>query len=173
MHLASFNLTYYKYNTHKSKVCKFGFLRPLLSNLAININGIIWLKQDNIWLNPWNPTIASLIQFNHDVNFSPSNIKVLAFIIYITNYATKSDYSQYQRVMVIAIVRKAFNNYDYKIMTDPSNYTPTLNKFLLKVFNQLSHNREINRPLVVSYLLNLLNYYYLKTIVKIINITLL
>ena len=74
--------------------------------------------------------------------------------------------------MAAAIVRKAFNNHDNNITTCPSNYTPTLDKFALKVFNQLFHDQEINRPLVASYLLNLLDHYSLKAIVKNINIAL-
>ncbi len=135
MHSPSHNPTYYKYNTRESKVCRFDFPRPSLPNLEIDINRTIRLKRDNIWVNPWNPAIASLIQSNHDINFIPSSIKALAFIYYITNYATKSDCSQYQRVMTAAIVRKAFDNHNNNITTYSSNYTSTLDKFALKEFN--------------------------------------
>ncbi len=124
-------------------------------------------------MNPWNLAIASLIRSNHDINFIPSSIKALAFIHYITNYATKGDYSQYQRVMAVAIMKKAFNDHDNKITTGPSNYTPTLDKFALKAFNQLSHDRKISGPLVASSLLNLPDHYLPKAIVKTINIALL
>ncbi len=137
------------------------------------MNGTIRLKQNNVWVNPWNSAIASLIRFNHDINFIPSSIKALALIHYITNYATKNDCSQYQRVMVVAIVRKAFNDHNNNSMTGPSNYTPTLDKFALKAFNQLSHDREISGPLFASYLLNLSDHYSPKAIVKTINIALL
>ncbi len=73
----------------------------------------------------------------------------------------------------MAIVKKAFDNHDNNITTGPSSYISTLDKFPLKVLNQLSHNQEINRPLVASYMLNLPNHYSLKVIVKIINIALL
>ncbi len=124
-------------------------------------------------MNPWNSAIASLIRFNYDINFIPLSIKALAFIYYIINYAIKGNCSQYQRVMAAAIVRKAFDNYDNNITTGSSNYTLTLDKFTLKAFNQLSHDREINGPLVASYWLNLPNHYFLKVIVKTINIALL
>ena len=71
--------------------------------------------------------------------------------------------------MVAAIVRKAFNNRDNNITTSFFNYIPTLDKFALKVFNQLSHNREISRPLVTSYLVNLPDHYFSKAIMKTIN----
>ncbi len=61
MHSPSHNPTCYKYNTRESKVCRFDFHRPSLPNSEIDINGTIWLKRDNVWVNPWNPAIASLI----------------------------------------------------------------------------------------------------------------
>ncbi len=70
-------------------------------------------------------------------------------------------------------MRKAFDNHDNNITISPSNYTPTLNKFALKEFNWLSHDWEICRPLIASYLLNLPDYYFVKAIVKTIHIALL
>ena len=75
--------------------------------------------------------------------------------------------------MTAAIMKKAFDNHDNNIMTGPSNYIPTFDKFALKVFNQLSHNWKISRLLAASYLLNLLDHYFTKIIVKTINIALL
>ncbi len=75
--------------------------------------------------------------------------------------------------MTAAIVRKTFNNHDNNIMTSLSNYTPIFDKFALKAFNQLFHDREISRPLIASYFLNLPDHYSPKAIVITINITLL
>ena len=50
---------------------------------------------------------------------------------------------------------------------------PTLDKFLLKAFNKLSHNREVSRSLVVGFLLDLPNHYILNALVKLINISIL
>ena len=61
MHLPYHNPTCYKYNTRKSKVYRFDFPRPTMPNLEIDSNGTIRLRQDNVWVNPWNPAIASLI----------------------------------------------------------------------------------------------------------------
>lgn len=135
MRLPSHNPTCYKYNTRDSKVCQFDFPRPILSRLQIDPNGTIKLRRDNVWVNPWNPAIASLIRSNHHINFIPSTTKALALIHYITNYATKGDSSQYQRVMAAAIVRKAFKDHDKDPTSTPGNYTPTLDKFALKAFN--------------------------------------
>lgn len=124
-------------------------------------------------MNSWNLAIASLIRYYHDINFILSSIKVLALIHHITNYLTKSDCSQYQRVISVARMRKAFDNHDTNIMIGSSNYTLTFDKYALKAFNQLFHDREISRLLVTSYLLNLPDHYSLKAIIKTINITIL
>ena len=53
--------------------------------------------------------------------------------------------------MAAAIVRKAFDDRD-KPGPGPPSYTPTLDKFSLKAFNRLSHDREVSGPLVVGFL---------------------
>ena len=97
---------------------------------------------------------------------------MLILIHYITNYVTKSNCSQYQRVIAIAIMKKTFKNYDKNPIFTFANYIPILDKFLLKAFNQYTHNREINKPLVACFLLDLLDRYFSKVVFKIINITL-
>ncbi len=42
--------------------------------------------------------------------------------------------------MAAAIVQKAFDNHENNIITGPLNYIPNLNKFVLKAFNELSHD---------------------------------
>lgn len=46
----------------------------------------------------------------------------------------------------------------------------TLNKFLLKVFNRLSHDCKVNRPLIARFLLDLPDYYTPNTPDKLINL---
>lgn len=124
-------------------------------------------------MNTYSPASTFLIWSNYNINFILSSIKLLALIYYITNYTTKDNCSWYQRVIATTIVSKVFNDYDNNLMTDPSNYTSLLDKFSLKAFNWLSHDWEISRPLVISYLLNLPNHYSLKVIMTTINIALL
>lgn len=59
----------------------------------------------------------------------------MTLINYITNYARKGDCSQYQRVIAMTRINKAFDNYDKNSSTSSSNYNSTLEKFALKVFN--------------------------------------
>lgn len=75
--------------------------------------------------------------------------------------------------MATTIVRKTFENHDKNSIFSPTSYIVRLNKFVLKAFNQLYHNNEINKQLVASFLFDLLNYYFLKVAMKTINIALL
>ncbi len=110
MHSSTYNATCYKYSAAAIDQCRFDFPRPTNDQTRITPQGNIEVFRNNVWVNPWYPTIASLIRSNHDINFIPSNVKALAFIWYITNYATKGDCNQYQRVMRAAFVRKAFED---------------------------------------------------------------
>ena len=96
-------------------------------------------------------------------------MKAIAFIYHITNYASKGDYSQYHRIIAVVIVKKTFKDQDKPDLGPPS-YIQNLNKFLLKAFNRLSHNREVSGPLVVGFLVNLPDYYTPDVLIKSINI---
>ncbi len=61
MHLPSHNPTCYKYNTHNLRVYRFDFLQLTLAESEIDLKSTIRLKRDNVWVNPWNPAIASII----------------------------------------------------------------------------------------------------------------
>lgn len=83
-------------------------------------------------------------------------MKALAIIYYITNYVTKGDCNQYQRIMSAAIVWKAYKDVQAKATatTTPVRYTG-FDKFALRTFNRLAYKREISGFLVVSCLLGL------------------
>lgn len=75
--------------------------------------------------------------------------------------------------MAVLMVRKAFEDHDKNPTSTSANYISKIDKFELKAFNQLSHDRKVVRPLITSYLFDLPEYYFLKAIVKSININLL
>ncbi len=131
MYSPSYNPMCYKYNTHNSRIFRFDFPQTTLAELEINWNFIIWLKQDNVWVNPWNTAIVSLIPSNYNVNFILSSIKALVLIYYITNYTTKDNCSECQKVMTAVIVRK-----HSRIITKIQQITLalSLDKFALKAF---------------------------------------
>lgn len=137
MHLSSYNLTCYKYNTHKSRAYRFYFPQPLLAKLEIDRNCIIPLKQDNVWVKLWSIIIDSLIWSNHDINFILLKIKVLILIHYITNYTIKGNCNQYYIVIAPMIIRTVFDNYDKDSIISLINYILSLIKFYLNILNWL------------------------------------
>ena len=68
--------------------------------------------------------------------------------------------------MAAAMVRKIFKDHDKNPTSTSANYIPMLDKFTLKAINWLSYNHEVSGPLVASYLLDLLDHYFPKAIVK-------
>ena len=91
----------------------------------------------------------------------PSNVKALALIRYITNYATKGDCSQYQRVIGAAIVQKSLEQKaaaiaNREVLSLAQNMDQ---KFSLKAYNWLAYNKEISGPFAASTLLGLPEFY--------------
>lgn len=62
--------------------------------------------------------------------------------------------------MIAAIVKKAFDNYDKNSTFTFFNYISIFEKLALKAFNQLFHDYEISRLLIINHLLNFFNYYF-------------
>lgn len=80
----------------------------------------------------------------------------------MTNYATKGDCSQYQRVMSAAFVRKAYEEaVDKRLVNAPTGAVRVLDidKFALRAFNRLAYDREISGPLIANTLLDLPEFY--------------
>ncbi len=120
-----------------------------------------------MWVNLWNLVRVSILRSNYDITFDSSSNNTLVLIYYITNYATKGNCSQYQRIMGAAFVKKAYN--DIQPSTIVITYVAP-NKFAFKAINHLAYNWEISGPLVASYLLGLPDYYTLSDNVKSINL---
>lgn len=94
-----------------------------------------------MWINPWNLAIALLLRFNHDIIFIAFTNNIFIPIYYITNYTTKKDASQYQKIIRAVFVKNVYNQLQI------SNNTTIIdiiigvpNKFALKAFNRLAYN---------------------------------
>ena len=170
MHSTTHNATCFKYGAATTKKFRFNFPRPIVERTHISDLGVIEICRNNGWVNSWNTALALLIRSNHNITFILSTIKALALVRYITNYATKKDCDQYQRVLAFAIARKSLE----KTLQRPKpltkgnseevapNQTSTLgdhDKFALRAFNWISHEREISSPLAANILLKLPEYY--------------
>ena len=89
-------------------------------------------------------------------------MKVLAIIHYITNYTTKNNCSQYQRIMSAAIVQKAYEDAQSKATVTGSLLLvrhANFDKFALWIFNRLVYKQVVSGPLAASCLLDLPDYY--------------
>lgn len=73
--------------------------------------------------------------------------------------------------MGMAINRIIFENLD--IRSSITNTLLKLDKFIFKSFNWLLYIQKISRLLVVSFLFNLINHYFIIVVVKTLNIILL
>ncbi len=91
MHLLTHNATCYKYGTNETSQYRFDFSRPTNDETRITPQGNIEVFRNKVWVNLWCLAIAFLIWSNHDINFIFLNVKILAFVWYITNYTTKGD----------------------------------------------------------------------------------
>lgn len=110
MHLSTHNTTCYKYGAIAIGQYRFDSLCSINKQTKITAQSNIEVFRNIFWVNPWCLAIAFLIQSKYDINFFLSNVKELAFIWYITNYATKNDCSQEQYVMRAAFIYKAFED---------------------------------------------------------------
>jgi hypothetical protein len=55
--------------------------------------GVVRVKRTNGWVTSYNPAIAFCIRSNHDIIWILSSSKALAYVYYLTSYATKADIS--------------------------------------------------------------------------------
>ena len=106
LHSSSHNATFFKYGAAAIGQCRFDFPRSCNDQTKMTEQGNIEVFRNVVWINPWCPAFASLIRSNHDINFIPSNVKALALVRYINNYASKGDCSQNQRVMGLHLFAK-------------------------------------------------------------------
>ena len=93
IHSKKHNQTCFKYAKNGDRHCRFLFPRPLVASTHVDSHGVIQLERNNQWVTPWNPSLASVLRSNHDINFIPTQSKALAAMYYMTNYATKYDVS--------------------------------------------------------------------------------
>lgn len=57
VHFTRHRATCYKYGEAATGKCRFNFPRPLVDGTTINSLGTIDIERNNVWVNPFNPTI--------------------------------------------------------------------------------------------------------------------
>ena len=78
--------------------------RELVPTSHVDQFGVVHVKRSNGWVTSYNPAIASCIRSNHDLTWIPTSSKALAYIYYLTNYATKADISPQQILVKGALI---------------------------------------------------------------------
>jgi hypothetical protein len=103
----------------------------------------------------YNPAIATSIRSNHDVSWIPTSTKALAYIYYLTNYATKTDVSPQQMLVKARLLAESRQKLTSAIDdTDCQDW-----KFLLHLYNYLAHGQEISGVQIASSLLQFPGHY--------------
>jgi Helitron helicase-like domain at N-terminus len=172
-HSKNHNSTCFKYCRQGARACRFYFPRPKVEASHIDDLGVAHLRRDDEWVNPYNPWIAAAIGSNQDLSFLATRAKALALLYYITNYATKDEASTYQMVMTAAMMRKTLEQAGKA--SDPSDaeriaLEKGMRNFSLRVFNRMSHDKEVSGVKVASSLLQLPGYYTPPTELRRINL---
>jgi Helitron helicase-like domain at N-terminus/PIF1-like helicase len=170
IHSEKHNSTCFKYSgKSNSRSCRFYFPRPKVSESHVDNQGIVHLRRDNEWINPYNSCIAAAINSNQDLSFLATRTKALALLYYITNYATKDEASTYQMVMNAAMIRKSLDQQNEQ-NTERTALDKARRNFCLRVFNRMSHDKEVSGVQVASCLLQLPTYYTPRTELHRINL---
>ena len=108
-------------------------------------------------MNKYNPVISSAVRCNHDVNFTPSSLKVLAAIYYMTNYVIKTQTDRGQLILAAAVLKKAQEVAEAEAAADvglPVLKPLDMAKFALKAYYKFIRDIEVGAPAVAHFLLN-------------------
>ena len=155
MHSSDHNPTCFKYG-NKSK-CRFGMPRELVPNSYVDRFGVVHVKRTNGWVTSYNPAIASCIRSNHDITWIPTSSKALAYVYYLTNYATKADISPQQILVKGALIADSMKSAGNNIANADDLHQDS--KFLLRWYNSLAHDQEVSGVQIASSLLQFPAYY--------------
>jgi hypothetical protein len=172
-------------DTHRQlppQYCRFLFPRPLVPESMVTEEGYIRMERNHQFVNKYNPVLASATGYNHDVNFTASNPKVLAAVYYMTNYATKAQVDRGQLVLAAAVLKKAQETAEAAAAESsdlPAPEALDMSKFALKAYNRFTRDVEVGAPAVAHFLLGqpsayipksdksvTINFYWVKTNIR-------
>ena len=95
--------TCHKYAGGKNGQCRFRFPRLLHGHTHWNgEEGMMKIKRNDRWINPFNPYMLLSLRCNHDIKFLSSGLDATALAYYICNYVTKSELSTYNCYQLLA-----------------------------------------------------------------------
>ena len=125
--------------------------------------GLIRLKRDHAWVNPYNSWITIMLRANHDCQFLFSQIHALCSVNYVMKYITKGEQSLHAKLTIAAAVRK-----EMVVARQQSNATSTdpSKSMLIKLCNKLQSHRGVGLPKAISHLLDFPDHYTKATFIK-------
>jgi len=153
MHSKSHTPTCFKYGN--TKKCQAKFPRTLVEETHMELEtGLIQLKQDDTWVNGYNPWIMLMLWANHDCKFLFSQIYALAIIHYVMKYISKQEHATHSKLTIAAAVRKGLDD-----NTTALTGSGTGKEMLFKVYNRLDSRCEIGLPEAISHLCSFPDHY--------------
>ena len=161
MHARNHMPTCFKYSKTQ---CRTRFPRTIISESTMDPEtGLIRLKRDHAWVNPYNSWITIMLRANHDCQFLFSQIHALCSVNYVMKYITKREQSLHAKLTIAAAVRK-----EMVVARQQSNATSTdpSKSMLIKLCNKLQSHREVGLPEAISHLLDFPDHYTKATFIK-------
>lgn len=163
--------------------CRFNLPAKKHDKTHVDKLGYIIYARNQGLLNKFNPVISSALYCNNDISFTGFSYRILAFIFYITNYATKCETTFEKYAIALGIVKEiserdaAAARAQFNKDIGESNpvreqipmMAPPLNKFILKAYNRFTRTLEVGAPAVARYLKGH-KPYYTSPVGKIINL---
>src|SRR5436190_495934 len=117
--------------------------------------GMIEIQRDNEWLNGYNKWLSLMTHANHDCQFLFTKDHAISIIYYIMKYISKPEASLHTKLTIAAAVRDAMQNVNANYMSD----VDITKSFLIKTYNRLDTQREVEVPEAISHLLNIPDHY--------------
>lgn len=161
MHARNHMPTCFKYSKTQ---CRTPFPHTIIPESTMDSQtGLIQLKRDHAWVNPYNSRITIMLGVNHDCQFLFSQIHALCSVNYVMKYITKREQSLHAKLTIAAAVRKEMvvaHQQSNSIGPDPSK------SMLIKLCNKLQSHREVGLPEAISHLLGFPDHYTKATFIK-------
>ena len=144
----------------KHDPCRFKAPWKLVEKTAFTEDGVLQIQRNHTMVNRWNKAIAVGLRHNHDFSFIATQLKTMAIIYYVTNYATKVEDPMWKRVAAAA---ELFHILDKSETGCPVQTTGNrregdciqnrTRQFLMKVANRIFTERPLSHVEVVAHLL--------------------
>ena len=151
MHTHTFSCK--KYRTGSLSQCQFGAPWKVVERSCSDEDDTVRLKRNELYVNKWNPIMASSLRCNHDISFIPAQSGFLGLVYYITDYATKIAKLLYHYFLIAAALVPSRQSSNRDSPEDEESDSFKSRRFLTKVYNKTAIAREISGPEIANVML--------------------